>query len=543
MSSINGSPGWTISSLDPNSNPDALFKRNEFFKAFNYPYLKDYKEPTEWEKIQNRVQNISDKFKLSQILSTEDKDVRQILFNNYNNSQSQQFRDQLGAISTDNTSINNPLTNQQFDLNQASNSIWSGFVSDNANQLFGDSNLGQLGQFATNAGLSYLNNWSNNKVNATTSNATTSVNGSPNLGTQLKGSGAGLAAGAAVNALGNITGLNDSKGGQVVTGTLSSAASTAASSLASGQNLASAFSNVGSLANVGTGVANIALDVVDPVRKAKWENAANIAAGAAMMIPGVGWGSGAGILAFNAAGHAFGRKAHTITLDEDTFSKSQGSYGSTLDTVQNALADSGAKFSLWNTSGRHKVNKKIDEANRQQNLLSNIINTAEDRRLIRDSMSAFNGINRRYSLQGGYDQGSVHSAKQGAKLELIEIPEYAEVEEVEILWDYEDISKFEKGGKMNIIPEGALHARLHHMDIEGITKKGIPVISEKEGGEIEQQAEIEHSEIILRLSVTEQLEKLMKQEDKDKAAIEAGKLLVKEILYNTDDRVNLLKNE
>jgi hypothetical protein len=30
---------------------------------------------------------------------------------------------------------------------------------------------------------------------------------------------------------------------------------------------------------------------------------------------------------------------------------------------------------------------------------------------------------------------------------------------------------------MNLIPEGSLHARLHHMeDAEGLTKKGIPVV-------------------------------------------------------------------
>lgn len=112
-------------------------------------------------------------------------------------------------------------------------------------------------------------------------------------------------------------------------------------------------------------------------------------------------------------------------------------------------------------------------------------------------------------------------------------------------------NKFQKGGSFNIIPEGALHARKNNMNIEGITKKGIPVISEGDNGKIEQQAEIEHSEIIFRLEVTQKLEdlaKIYKQDDKtekekDEAAIEAGKLLVKEILYNTDDRTNLINNE
>ena len=110
-------------------------------------------------------------------------------------------------------------------------------------------------------------------------------------------------------------------------------------------------------------------------------------------------------------------------------------------------------------------------------------------------------------------------------------------------------NKFKEGGKVNVIPEGALHARLHHMeDADNLTKKGIPVVTEKEGGELEQQAEIEREEIIFRLEVTKKLEELLKkysdeetsQKDKDEIAIEAGKLLVEEILNNTVDNTNTL---
>lgn len=99
--------------------------------------------------------------------------------------------------------------------------------------------------------------------------------------------------------------------------------------------------------------------------------------------------------------------------------------------------------------------------------------------------------------------------------------------------------KFKDGGKVNVIPEGELHARKHNMDIEGITPKGIPVVVEKADGGVVQQAEIEKNEIIFNLEVTKKLEKLMK-EDTDEAAIEAGKLLVQEILHNTEDRTGLL---
>jgi hypothetical protein len=36
---------------------------------------------------------------------------------------------------------------------------------------------------------------------------------------------------------------------------------------------------------------------------------------------------------------------------------------------------------------------------------------------------------------------------------------------------------FKDGGQMNVIPEGSLHARLHHMEnADNLTKKGIPVV-------------------------------------------------------------------
>lgn len=99
--------------------------------------------------------------------------------------------------------------------------------------------------------------------------------------------------------------------------------------------------------------------------------------------------------------------------------------------------------------------------------------------------------------------------------------------------------KFQDGGKMNVIPDGALHARLNHMDVDNITKKGIPVITQENGGEITQHAEIEKEEIIFTKEVTDQLEKLYKDASNE-AAIEAGKLLAREIIENTQDNVGLI---
>lgn len=105
--------------------------------------------------------------------------------------------------------------------------------------------------------------------------------------------------------------------------------------------------------------------------------------------------------------------------------------------------------------------------------------------------------------------------------------------------------KIEETTQKNVIPEGALHAHKHHMEnSDGLTQKGIPVI-DNEG---EQQAEIERNEWTMTLELTKTMENLYKQfyseetsqSKKDELALEAGKILVHEILFNTDDRTSLI---
>ena len=108
--------------------------------------------------------------------------------------------------------------------------------------------------------------------------------------------------------------------------------------------------------------------------------------------------------------------------------------------------------------------------------------------------------------------------------------------------------KYKNGGQMNVIPEGALHARKNNMELakEGeVTHKGIPVI-DNQG---EQQAEIERNEIIFTKDTTDKIECFYKKfkddstssAEKDELAIKCGKFLVKQILENTDDKTGLIK--
>lgn len=392
-----------------------------------------------------------------------------------------------------------------------------------------------------------------------------------------------------------------------------------------------------------------------------------------------------------------GKKADTITKDNEAFAQVGSSYTGSESSVNDALQKSGKKYGLFSSGARKRANEEIAEAKRQQSIISDISQDVQDRTAIRTAMAAINGNRRGFHMQGGYDQAAIRIGRQGMPIELLEkartiikaqqgtkisdpfqvylqslpenqrdstnyrvkdyweyngrpkdfeeakrkgmfveqedfddtgkslgkswhgftVAENPNTEELEFMkssshptiqkeldWynsddgtdfrsQYElvktepyykyvkrktpikqetpqhrnggsiielisettislvdplNVPEFQNGGSINVIPDGALHARKHNMNLDGITEKGIPVVSEKDNGKIEQQAEIEKEEVIFRLEVTQKLEELEKkyyseeasQKEKDEYALEAGKLITEELLHNTKDNAGLL---
>ena len=107
----------------------------------------------------------------------------------------------------------------------------------------------------------------------------------------------------------------------------------------------------------------------------------------------------------------------------------------------------------------------------------------------------------------------------------------------------QEVERYENGGSFSIIPEGARHSRLNHINelnpaFEDLTRKGIPVIYKDENGVV-QTAEIERGEIIFSKEITDKIEELRKI-DTDESAIDAGKILSEEIITNTEDKTGEL---
>ena len=272
----------------------------------------------------------------------------------------------------------------------------------------------------------------------------------------------------------------------------------------------------------------------------------------------------------------FGKNTDKFGLDQETLSQVGSSYGGAVNNFNEVAESADKKYGLFSSKARKKANDAIAKAKSDQALMGNIADTASDQRLLVSSTGEQAGLAYSMMTDGGYNQKYTYAAKQGGVLEwepeiklewepLIELnwelPKFKEGGNIDIVEELEWIPEFKSGGKTekfdipeieetnqkNVIPEGALHKNKHHMEhVEGLTKKGIPVIDE----EGEQQAEIEHSEIIFTLEVTKKLEEYYQifysneatNKEKEQAALDAGKLLVYQILENTEDRTGLIES-
>ena len=235
-----------------------------------------------------------------------------------------------------------------------------------------------------------------------------------------------------------------------------------------------------------------------------------------------------------------GKKAKTFNYssreDQQDRNYISGSYN--MQKIEDAQHKSGKKYGLFSSGDRKKANSLIETANTQANVLKGISQKSQFQNTFGNAMQNINTVDYQKNIQG-YQPNYLHVGKHGMKIEKQEkdfiIPDISDFNP--IIATEEEVLKFKEGGSFNIIPDGALHARKNNMDVEGITKKGIPVV-DKEGN---QQAEIEKNEIIFRKEVTNQIEEAIK-DGSDKKAIEIGKLLVKEIFKNTKDNTGLIKD-
>ena len=176
-------------------------------------------------------------------------------------------------------------------------------------------------------------------------------------------------------------------------------------------------------------------------------------------------------------------------------------YADTVADIDQAGVLGGGKYLF----GSRKIANAVQEANKRNELLTeiNMTNTMRKqsdygRDLAQQNMNRYAGTNYMDMRMG----------RKGMKIQsLEEIRELLKNRVVEEL----DVQKFAEGG--SILPVGQRHKTLHHMDelgeqFEDLTRKGIPVVTVDESGDMVQVAEIECMEWTTSKSLTDEIEAL-----------------------------------
>ena len=319
-------------------------------------------------------------------------------------------------------------------------------------------------------------------------------------------------------------------------------------------------SNMGAISSIGGGLFDTAGSMLgknfdDGATDAVIDTASNIAG---MFGP---WGQAAGLAmkGFNFLDKALGKSTKSVNINSGV----SGYSGSDLNYK-------GKDFRFTQNKSRKKEIRQVN--NLKKTAMSGKLNADSNLQQLaaRNQAIGNTAMTNQTQLTGGQDY-SVLAAKKGATLQ--DIRNYIKVRNIEKEvaqnsnlddnLEKIEIQKFQNGG--NLIPSGALHKNKHNLesinsDLDGeITKKGIPVISYAEegdileyesdgktpkilaeGGEVIQHAEIEKDEVILNLSLTKKLVELMKK-DTTEAMIEAGKILARELMENTTDNTGLIE--
>lgn len=305
-----------------------------------------------------------------------------------------------------------------------------------------------------------------------------------------------------------------------------------------GHNVVSQFNPMGGMINTGAKtIGNLIGGTKDRVEGTGSQIQGMISDGLSMLGP-IGMAAGAALNLINGIG---GKRIDKLV---DNTSDISNEYSGSKKFISNSIDKySNKKAGLFDFGFHRKGQNAITRARRMQNTTLDITDAGKKRlnnqigqSLASKNFNTYNGLDNMYSL-----------AKNGMKFpELDEARAFLQKRPTQST----ETQKFQLGGKMNLIPEGNLHAHKHHLENvnpelkDQITKKGIPVVAQSEGG-IVQTAEIEKEEWTLRKEFTDKLEALYKayQEDSsNEIAIEAGKLVCHELLKNTDDRSGLIKS-
>lgn len=201
-----------------------------------------------------------------------------------------------------------------------------------------------------------------------------------------------------------------------------------------------------------------------------------------------------------------GKKIADAEMSQDV-EKIRGAFAGTTSDMDAAQSIGGSRINfMLSGSTRNKMDNYVKEQNRRNELLTNISTTNT---LRKQSDYALELNKQNINRYNGNTYQSLAVGKEGLKL--------PDRKMLDALYAKKVVA-FKDGGVIgvdsNVIPEGALHKELNHMEEYNkeldkvITDKGIAVVTTDKEGKVEQVAEIEKEEIVFRLELTKKIEEL-----------------------------------
>ena len=201
-----------------------------------------------------------------------------------------------------------------------------------------------------------------------------------------------------------------------------------------------------------------------------------------------------------------GKKLTDAELSQET-ENIRSAFTGTLDDIDAAQSIGGSRVNfMLSGKTRRRMNNYVKEQNRKNNLLTDISRT----NTLRKQSDYAQDLNKQnFNRYSGNTYQNMAVGKEGLKLPNREMLDAIYAKKV---------TTFKDGGVIgvdsNVIPEGALHKELNHMEEYNeeldkvITDKGIAVVTTDKDGKVEQVAEIEKEEIVFRLELTKKIEEL-----------------------------------
>ena len=237
------------------------------------------------------------------------------------------------------------------------------------------------------------------------------------------------------------------------------------------------FKNMGGASGLISMGGNIVNSLLPEATQSKGLGIANNVLSFAENIPVYGKFATLAKLGLNTLNTVAGHTIKSLNNDQgvkDTLAGTGGGYGDFMNSWDEASKYSGKRAGFFDGN---KYDRMVEDANRQMNILQNIIGRKRTDDLLTAQMADRWNERTMMDMNGG--PGNIMFGRLGLKVEIL--PKvHAILNKPKVLdtlkeWE-EEVPEFKEGGKMNVIPEGSLHARLHHMEnADGLTKKGIPL--------------------------------------------------------------------